>query len=306
MKRLILLCLGTLLLIGQVALAKEPPNATILIEPDWNKNRQMNYQYSIVTQKYNGDTLKNETISKGLIVNRRVRKDKKSFIFEMEYRDTESNDPVLNNPAYKAWMEEANKQKILYQVGVDGEFMGIQNLEAIQKLMEKMIDVLFGEQSDETVLQLKANMKQKMLSREFIENTITEEIKSLCDLYGLELEVNEPIAFETELPNILDGRPYPARFLVELTEYNQATGLCKGQIKVNPIPEKFTQITAETLQNLTGQKIDPKILKQLSLSITHSFEYDTKRKLITRLNYVKDTTDLTNRDRREVTLTLVE
>lgn len=307
MKRLILLCLGALLLIGQVAWGKEPPKATVLIEPDWNKNRQITYEYSVVTQKFNSEILKDEIYSKGLIVNRLVRKDKNGFIFEMEYRNNESNDPLLNLPAYKALMEEAYQQKILYRVNAAGEFMGVQNLEAIQKLMGKMIDVLFGETDDENVLQLKANLKSKFLGREFIENTVMEEIKSLCGLYGLELELNEPVIFETELPNIFEGPSYPARFIVELTEYDQAGGKCKGEIKITPLPDKFAEITAKTLQELVGSEISPEIIsKELSLSITHSFEYDIKRKLITSLNYVKDTTNLKNRVRRGITLTLVE
>lgn len=306
MKRWMLIGLSAMMLAGQVAMAKTPADSKIVIAADWNKNRKMEYQYTSVTKNYENQDLKKEKVSKGLAVHRRVRKEKASYVFELQYLNNETNDPIFKLPAYKQWLDEANQQKIIYRVGKQGGFMGIQNLEDLQKISEKMVELICAQAKDEQTQQLKESLQETMTSRDFIENTYTEEVKILYGMYGLELKPDLPIEFESELPSLLDGSvAYPAKFAVALKEYDSASGLCKVEIKVDPFPEEFAKINAESLKKLTGKEVDPQLMKQMNLSIAYSFSYDTKRKIITKLYYIKDTTNLQARTTVETTMELV-
>lgn len=272
----------------------------VAILPNWEKNETIKYKYVVTRTTYENDKIKNKIVSTGKIKTKLIDIEDEEAVFELNYYEMETDNPQMKTPEMKKYMDDAEKLTVVYRTGENGQFVCIENIEEIQKLLGDTIEeVAKIMPQDSKTEQFKNIMKKTMLDENNIENTYTDEIKNINNLYGWELEYGKIIENEYQIPNLFGGNPYPSKYTIKLNQIDDKKKECEGEIIITPDNEKFIDITYQTLKQITGKEFDKSLLGKMKINIKMNFIYDMGKNRVKELKIFKEVVSLKNKQTDE-------
>jgi hypothetical protein len=197
--------------------------------------------------------------------------------------------PTLNNPdnALNGFIESLdlkeigklvkyNDFKIRYKIDPNGTFQKFENIDEIVKFHSDIWDLYIAKTVKNDNPEMKKmiqNLKNTMVTPEFIEAKTIQEIPQLHKYYGINLQVDTLYEYEEELPNFFEqnGKPIPSNnnFIINWTSSPEIAEI-EGESELDSVIVKklITQFLIKTLPN-NKSKDNEKVINDIqNLSMT--------------------------------------
>lgn len=157
-----------------------------------------------------------------------------------------------------------NMTEVIYRTSELGEFLAIENWEAISEMMTglltDMVEVLAADKGvDKTILEKSMQSIISIYSsQQGIEQLVFNELQYFHFPFGLEYTVDEPILYEEQLPNMFGGAPIrgDAKIYFESVDYEQAFCVLVQEMKLNPDDTKAIILNFFKSMNLDDAKME--------------------------------------------------
>lgn len=258
----------------------------------WSKGDSYNFKVKKIKKRWKNRKLtKSDSIQ--YIANFKVLDSTaKTYTIQWSYKNNLINTYKKNlNKIYqdKKVVSEIIKKydvtKIIYKTNEYGEFLDIINWQEISDLMSKMLGEL------EKSIQIRKPEKLKEVekamkplakiysSKDGIEQLILYELQFFHFPFGSEYDVNVPLKYEQELPNMVGGEPFKGKAKLSIKEVNFDDLYCvlKEEVVVNPNDTKRQVIMLLKKMGLDRSKTE-EIMKTAVFDITdlnyYQYYYD--------------------------------
>lgn len=170
---------------------------------------------------------------------------------------------------------------LIYTVKETGDFDSLVNYQEVKKFLTTSIDELLKQPKykDPEFKKYFAQLRPIIENRIAIEGVLMKDIKVLHSPYGVEFNLNNPQVFETELPNIFGGAPFPAITTLSLLKLEASKDWARIGISQTVDKEKSAVILKEILIKIASPvRSDAKegIEKSGidSIELSDNYEYD--------------------------------
>lgn len=258
----------------------------------WSKGDSYDFKVTKVKKNWTNDSL--------------TKNDSTQYIANFKVLDsTESNYKIqwsFKNNLINTYKENLNKiyedknaineivqkydvTKVIYKTDEFGEFIEITNWQEISSFMSKMLEEL--ERSIQIRKPDKVNEVKKAIaplaqiysSKDGIEQLILYELQYLHFPFGSEYDINNPLEYEQELPNLVGGEPIKgnAKLSIEEVNFNEFYCVLKEEVVINPDDTKRQVIMLLKKMGIEGRKAED-IMKTAVLDITdlnyYQYYYD--------------------------------
>jgi predicted nucleic-acid-binding protein len=177
----------------------------------WSKGDSYDFKVTKIKRQWKGESLtKNDTssyIANFLVVDSTA----KSYTIKWSFK---TNLKEFNIP--KELIGKFSKYQVtevIYKTNELGQFLGIENWEEIGKMVKEMLNELVDALSKdkkadkEAIKSALAPVMNIYSSQQGIEQLVFSELRHFHFPFGVEYSVNEPIAYEDEVPNMAGGNP---------------------------------------------------------------------------------------------------
>ncbi len=132
--------------------------------------------------------------------------------------------------------------EIKYKTSDVGDIIEILNWKEVGETMNSMfddiIDVLGGkdEKKRETLKTAMQPLKQIYSSKQGIEQLVLKELQYFHFPLGVEFDINEPLIYDEELPNMFGGKPIKAnaKIYFENVDFEESFCILKHELSLNP------------------------------------------------------------------------
>jgi hypothetical protein len=187
--------------------------------------------------------------------------------------------------------------KIIYTTSETGAYDSLVNYEEVKKFMSTTLNEIGKLKKYESpeFQKFLDQFKTLLENRQGIEGFLMKDINVLHSPYGIEYDKKHPQVFESELPNIFGGEPFPAVVTLSLLKLDATNNSAKIRILQTIDKEKSAAILKEILIKLaTPIRADAKEGIESagidSIELNDSYEFDLslnngwmKKVLFTRL-----------------------
>ena len=194
------------------------------------------------------------------------------FVLAWEMGDTAVDYAALALPD-GTWEEllELSEIRMVYEAGPSGEYLGILNLDEVKDKMEQLIDFLVeaGGIGPEEVEQF----REIALSDEAIQVTAAQDLILYHSLYGLRIDATTTEVWDTSLPNVFGGEPFPATQTTEVITPQDPNGCVLVTVTVEPEEAEFMEILFETLAALGPTPSPEELAEMESFHIVNRLEF---------------------------------
>lgn len=139
---------------------------------------------------------------------------KGGYALRWDIGELETGD-ALEDPAAAALMKLAASIDPVYEVNADGVYLGLNNWQEIQAGASQSIELLLDELAKQGLSgqerQAVRDMVEPMLSsRENLETFLLPELMNYHHIFGTEFDAENPLQYESLLPNPYGGKPFAA------------------------------------------------------------------------------------------------
>jgi len=219
-------------------------DSTATVVSYWYKNDITNLQLTKTKEKYEDGQLISTNSSKTLIEVKVLNASKDSYTIEWKYKQISV--PLQDqNPMVLKLLKLSEGLEVVFKTDELGTFIELVNWKSIQKFINKSIDEMAKSINSTEFESALKKVKSIYSTRESIENIAIKDIQLYHSLYGGEYKLNEELSFQSLLPNVLGGEPFPSLFKLKMTELRPDSNYCK----------------IETTQEIDGQKLSKEINK---------------------------------------------
>ncbi len=215
----------------------------------WSIGDSYNFKVTKIKKSWKDNVLTKKDSSQYIANFKVLDSTKKSYTIQWSYKNTLINtfkknmDKIyVDKKTVSNIISKYDVTKIVYKTNELGEFIEIINWKEIAELMKKLLVEL--EKSIQTNKPDKLKNVQKAMkplakiysSKEGIEQLIMYELQFFHFPFGVEYEINEPIEYEQELPNMLGGKPITGRATLtfEDIDYEESYCVMKEKVIINP------------------------------------------------------------------------
>jgi hypothetical protein len=277
MKGLLLVLLSALFSVN--ALAQSDENTLSLVSY-WSVNDSYDFKITKLKQQWKGDNLvkdeKQEYIANFTVID----STSSSYTIKWSYKSS-SVGPIDLPQELAAKLSGYKDIDVIYQTSEVGDFIGILNWEEISEMMNKVFNDVIevtGIEDRKQAAAFEAAMKpaRKIFSsEEGIEQLIFNELQLMHSFMGIEIQTDEPILYEDELPNMLGGRPIKAQAKIHFEEIDYDSNFCviKQELYIDPEETQLLLKQAFKQMNLKN-KSAKKLLKEAVFEINDNNTYE--------------------------------
>ena len=160
-------------------------------------------------------------------------------------------------------LSKYNLTEVTYKTSEYGDFLEILNWEEVGEMMNNMFDDIvevFGEKDEIKLKALKATMlplKEIYSSKQGIEELVFKELQYFHFPMGIELNINEEITYEEEIPNMFGGNPINTNAKLYFENVDFEEGFCVFQHERNLDPDDTKQMLEQmfSVMNFNGQEM---------------------------------------------------
>jgi hypothetical protein len=258
----------------------------------WSKGDSYNFKVKKIKKRWKNRKLTKSDSTQYIANFKVLDSTAKTYTIQWSYKNNLINTYKKNlNKIYedKKVVSEIIKKydvtKIIYKTNEYGEFLDIINWQEISDLMSKMLGEL------EKSIQIRKPEKLKEVekamkplakiysSKDGIEQLILYELQFFHFPFGSEYDINVPLKYEQELPNMVGGKPIKGKAKLSIKEVNFDDLYCvlKEEVVVNPNDTKRQVIMLLKKMGLDRNKTE-EIMKTAVFDITdlnyYQYYYD--------------------------------
>ncbi len=175
----------------------------------------------------------------------------KSYTIEWTNKNIQTSED--ENPITKNIVKITEGLKMTYKTDELGVFIGLVNWEEIRDYLNDILDKRLKESNNDPQVATVSNQIRSIYqTKESIEQTAIKDIQLFHSPYGGEFILNEKLTFETQLPNVLGGEPFPANMTIELTDLKPKEDYCKLTISQQIDKKKGSALIYDFLKRMTN------------------------------------------------------
>ena len=193
----------------------------------------------------------------------------KGYLVQWALSGTKVDDPVAAaDPLAIQFSRLIDSLKIKIELDENGAVVGVRNWEELKATSEKMISTMTDPKlvkgmDKATAEKLRAAVGSMFSTKERIEQAFTQEPQIFFVAIGRSYDQADPIEFEQELPNPLNGAPtIPYRGRIALESYDAKAGRAKISVTKTVDPEEARRVLLKTLKEMgdkLGRKDEPDV-----------------------------------------------
>lgn len=178
-------------------------------------------------------------------------------------------------------LNEYEVMNIVYKTDEFGEFLGIENWQEISDLMSGLFAQVKkslrnkNPENYKKVEQVLDPIIDIYSSKEGIEQLVTKELQYFHFPLGAEFDVDKPVKFEQEFPNMLGGKPITGNAVLTIDSVDFENYFCilKEEVIVNPEETKAVVNKFMKKMGVSGKKAK-NMIKDAKLDIRDSNIYE--------------------------------
>lgn len=264
-----------------MAQEKEGEERSVAFVSYWDVGDSYDFKISKIKQRWDGEEMSQDELHEYIATFTVVEETESSYTISWSY----PNDLF----AHFSIPEEVRDEfadfesiDILYKTSEVGDFLEILNWEEIGAEMVSLFDKIIGvagEKDEKLKAELHKMMepfKQIYSSQEGIELLVMKEIQYFHFMMGVEFEIDEPIFYQDELPNMFGGKPIKANAKLTFEEVDFENKFCiiKQEMDLDPKDTKAILANVFNKMKLNNKEIK-KALKTAVLEIKdrNTYEY---------------------------------
>lgn len=197
----------------------------------------------------------------------------KSYTLEWKYKPNKKSEI----PELETFNNLLTQLKVIYSVTETGAYDSLINYEELKKYISEMLDELSKLSDNKKDMSATLTQYLPLLkSKEGIESIFLKDIQTYHAPYGIEYSTKEPQTYETELPNVLGGDPFPAVVTLTLNKVDIPNDLAVIDISQDVDKEKAVKLMKEFFVRLSKAQNKPLPEGEIltSMEIQDHYQYD--------------------------------
>ncbi len=230
-----------LIIIIFIPLRSEEEDSKISFVAYWSVGDSYDYKVFKTTQQWSDDKLVKDQHNNYTAKFTVLEETDSSYIIKWTYETNLGNNYDIPE-VYNDKLSKYNISEIIYKTSELGEFIEILNWNEISEFMNTLFDEMILLMADDDEVKKKAlisallPIKQIYSSREGLEQLAFKELQYLHFPLGLEFDVNEPMTYDDELPNMFGGEPISAiaNIMFDYIDYEEKYCSLKHEISIDP------------------------------------------------------------------------
>ncbi len=178
------------------------------------------------------------------------------------------------------WVWDVAKElRFELQLAPDGQFVQLRNYEQIQPKIDQMIErvlAMAAQQKNAGPAEMKQvgdMMRGMFAGREQVEALMLKDVRLLLFPFGMSLDSNVPLTYQTPLANPFGGDPLQAEGTISLTSLDRKHGIATIGLDQKLSPDSMTKILAAMTQKMGANRPPPAELAKLQADITDTSRY---------------------------------
>lgn len=205
---------------------------------------------------------------------------------------------------------------IIYKTTEVGDFLEILNWEEVGENMNNLFDqiVEYAGKNDEKIKgelsKMMGSFREIYSSKQGIELLVMKEIQYFHFFMGVEFEVNEPIHYKDEIPNMFGGKPIKANAKITFEEVDFENSFCviKQEMDLDQKDTKAILQQVLTKMNLSSKDVKKALKKGVfEIKDRNIFEYHYFPCIPHRIEAIRESNfDINNDKRRRVDSIIIE
>lgn len=283
------LALSLCLLLGGHAVAAEPEAEKIKLPLPWKVGQSLQYETSRIKTE-TGPGKREKSLSTSTSEVRTVEADAKGFVQEWRWHD--AKEEVIEGDKARAEMmaaaiEELSAIVLTIEMAPEGTYRRVRNLETVggqmRAAMRPMMLKLFAEgvesaskgadpakrkeAMDKAPAEVDAYLK-RVTAPNLLENMLTNEIQTMLNFSGAELENDQAYELETTLDNPVGGSSFPAKltFGLYVDEDEPEDVWLEWTLEIDPV--KGASAVWDTVEHLYGRKFSEAERKEMPAQVS--------------------------------------
>jgi len=258
----------------------------------WSKGDTYDFKVTKVKKRWTNDSLTKNDSTQYIANFKVLDSTEKTYKIQWTFKNNLINTYGKNlnkiyedKKAINEIIEKYDVTKVEYITDEYGEFIEVTNWKEISNFMSKMLDEL--EKSIQIRKPDKVNEVKKAItplaeiysSKDGIEQLILYELQYFHFPFGSEYDINIPLEYEQELPNMVGGEPIKGNAKLSIEEVNFDDFYCvlKEEVFLNPGDTKRQVIVLLKRMGIEGTKAE-EIMKTTVFNITdlnyYQYYYD--------------------------------
>ncbi|GAB5465558.1 MAG: hypothetical protein Kapaf2KO_09940 [Candidatus Kapaibacteriales bacterium] len=245
----------------------------------WAKGDSYDFKVTKIKQQWKEDELAKNDSSSYLVNFEVIDSTETRYIIKWSYKTNLRGFNIPENLIDR--FSKYQMTEVIYQTNELGEFLGIENWEEIASMMKGLFTdliVLLSEEESTKKEELEKAMQPLIRiyeSKEGIEQLVFKELYFFHFPFGLEYDINEPIEYEEQLPNMFGGKPIRgnAKLYFEEVDYENSYCIMIQEMELNPEDTKEIVLTLFKRMGLQDKEMK-KAMKTAKFDITDYNRYE--------------------------------
>ena len=194
-------------------------SVTVPIYSYFDKGESQRYVITQGKMKYKGETPTDSSETKRTITLTVVDSTTEGYVlevfdesFENDASGVKALDKMINDRKMRTMMTQYANFKLRFQITLDGEFKGFENMDSLIQLSQNMADFLLKDVGkDKKTQKIMGEISKTLLSPQVINEKLGAPFRQMFFYHGAEFMADTTIYFDDELENFLvpDGKPFP-------------------------------------------------------------------------------------------------
>lgn len=178
------------------------------------------------------------------------------------------------------WVSDIMKAlRFELQLSPDGQFVQIQNYEQIKPTIDQMVEHVIAAVAQERktnpaeTKQLGDMMRGLFASRERVENLMLKDVRLLLFPFGMSLDTNVPLTYQSPMPNPFGGEALQAEGMISLVSVDRKRGQATIALDQKLSPDSVPKMLSAMVQRMGDNRPPPEVLAKLEADIIDRSTY---------------------------------